>query len=138
MRSNGITVQLMERLICALSYITFGIVGVIWIVISYIIKNSMSQFCTYNIYQSIFFSFFLYILSLICSIAAGFLGAIPVVGNFVNNFVIFFTQTPIYFGYTLWGFIVLVFICYFVIFVIFGRYPYIPFISDVINSGFRR
>ncbi len=138
MRSNGIGVQLIERIISALSYLTFGITGVIWIVICYIAKNPMSSFCSYNIYQSIFFSIFIYILSLFCSIAAGILSAVPFLGKLVNDFTLFFAQTPIYFGYTLWGLIIFVITCYLAILSFFGRYPYLPFISDVIGSNFRR
>lgn len=138
MRSNGIRVQLMERIICALSYITFGIAGVVWVVVSYIAKNHMSPFCSYNVYQSIFFSFFLYILSLTCSIAAGLLSAVPFLGELVNKFTLFFTQTPIYFGYSLWGLIIFVIICYLALFALLGKYPYIPLISDVIGANFRR
>ena len=138
MRSNGIGVQLVERIISALSYITFGIAGVVWIVVCYILKSHMSNFCSFNIYQSIFFSFFLYILSLICSIAAGLLSAVPFLGKLVNDFNLFFTQTPIYFGYTLWGLTIFVIICYLSIFALLGKYPYLPFISDVIGTSFRR
>lgn len=138
MRSNGIRVQLMERIISALSYITFGIAGVIWVIVSYIAKNRMSQFCSFNVYQSIFFSFFLYILTLICGIAAGLLSAVPFLGKIINDFTLFFAQTPIYFGYTLWGLIIFVIVCYLSIFALLGKYPYLPFISDVIGSNFRR
>ena len=70
MRSNGVRVQIMERIISALSYLTFGMAGVVWIIVSYIVKNRMSAFCSYNVYQSIFFAIFIYILSLFCSIVA--------------------------------------------------------------------
>lgn len=138
MRSNGIRVQLMERIISALSYITFGIAGVIWVIVSYVAKNRMSSFCSFNVYQSIFFSFFLYILSLICSIAAGLLSTVPFLGKLVNDFNLFFTQTPIYFGYSLWGLVIFVIVCYLAIFSLLGKYPYLPFISDVIGTSFRR
>lgn len=138
MRDRGIRMQLMERIICSLSYITFGIAGVIWIVVSYILKNSMSPFCTYNVYQSIFFSVFLYILTLFCEIAAGILTAVPFLGKLINSFTLFFTQTPIYFGHSLWGLIVFIISCYLALWSLFGRYPYLPFISDIMNTNFRR
>ncbi len=138
MRQNGIGVQLIERIISSLSYFTFGIAGVVWIIVCYISKNSMSHFCSYNIYQSIFFSIFIYVISLFCSIVAGILSAVPFLGKIVNDFSIFFAQTPIYFGYTLWGLLIFVVTCYLALFAFFGRYPYLPFISDVIGSNFRR
>ena len=138
MRSNGVRVQIMERIISALSYLTFGMAGVVWIIVSYIVKNRMSAFCSYNVYQSIFFAIFIYILSLFCSIVAGLLGAVPFLGGLINDFVMFFTQTPVYFGYTLWGLIVFAIVCYLALFSLLGRYPYLPFISDVIGSNFRR
>lgn len=138
MRSYGIKNQIIERIICALSYLTFGIAGVVWIVVCYIAKNQMSQFCTYNIYQSIFFAIFLYIFTLFCSIASGILSFVPFLGKLIEEFSIFFAQTPIYFGYTLWGLIIFVITCYLAIFSFFGRYPYLPFISDVIGANFRR
>ena len=138
MRSSGFGVQITERIISCLSYLTFGIAGVVWIVVSYIAKNQMSSFCSYNIYQSIFFSIFLYILSLFCSIVSGILCAVPFLCKIINDFSIFFAQTPIYFGYTLWGLIIFVITCYLAIFSFLGRYPYLPFISDVVGSNFRR
>lgn len=138
MRSGGLGVQMLERIISALSYITFGMAGVVWIIVCYITKNQMSSFCSYNIYQSIFFAVFIYILSLFCSIVMGLLSAVPFLGKLINDFAIFFAGTPVYFGYSLWGLIIFLIICYLAIFSFFGRYPYLPFISDVIGSNFRR
>lgn len=138
MANKSIPSQLIERIICALSYLTFGIAGVVWIIICAVMKNPLSSFSAYNIYQSIFFSIFIYILSLICSIAVGLLGVVPIIGKLTNTFVIFFTQTPIYFGYTLSGLIIFVLVCYLALFALIGRYPYIPFISEIIGSNFRR
>ncbi len=138
MRSNGIRVQIMERIISMLSYITFGMAGVVWIIVCYITKNQMSGFCSYNVYQSIFFALFIYIFSLFCSIVSGLLSAVPFLGDLINKFTLFIAGTPVYFGYSLWGLLIFVIVCYLAIFSLFGRYPYLPFISDVIGSNFRR
>lgn len=138
MAPKSIKIQLIERIISALSYITFGIAGVVWVIVSAVTRNPMSSFCSYNVYQSIFFSLFLYILSLFCSIAAGLLEPVWILGGLIKSFTLFFAGTPVYFGYTLWGLIIFILVCYMALFSLFGRYPYLPFISDVIGSNFRR
>ena len=137
MRSGGIGVQLIERIISALSYLTFGMAGVVWIIVCYVTKNQMSSFCSYNIYQSIFFAVFIYILSLFCSIVMGLLSAVPFLGKLINDFAMFFAGTLIYFCYSLWVLVVFLVICYLAIFSFFVRYPYLPFISVFIGSNFR-
>ncbi len=136
--AKSIQVQLLERIVSALSYITFGFAGVIWIVISFLTKNEMSPFCSYNIYQSIFLSLTLYIISTLMDIIVGLLSSVPYIGDFITKVALWINGVPIFFGKSILGLIIFALIVIFALVSLMGRRPYIPFVSNVINQNFRR
>ena len=64
------------------------------------------------------------------------LSVVPFIGKLVKSFHIFFNLTPVYFGFTITGFIVTLFLIYLSILSLLGIRPYIPLISDIINTNF--
>ncbi|MBQ8475455.1 hypothetical protein IJ531_00170 [bacterium] len=129
-------VSLTDRLVSALSYYTCGIFSIIWIVFANVTNKRMTPYLTFNLYQAIFLSVALAVISLIYSIAANILVVIPFLGGMVKSFNLFFNQTPLYFGFTLSGFIVTLILTYLALFSLLGKRPYIPLISDIINTNF--
>lgn len=128
-------VALSDRFISVLAYTTFGIFSLIWILYANFTKKEMSPFLKFNIFQAIFLSIILYIISLLYEIAIKFLSIIPLVGKFINAFDIFFNQTPIYFTLTLSGFLTALLVIYLSITSILGKKAYLPAISDVVQSN---
>ena len=129
-------ITILDRLISVLSYFTFGMFSIIWIIFANVTKKRISSFLNFNLYQSIFISIILYILSLIYSIAINFIKMIPFVGKFANSFDLFFNNTPIYSSFTISGLLVTLFVFYLAIVSLIGIKPKIPLVSDIIKENF--
>lgn len=127
-----------DRLISVATYLTYGMVGFVWLLASFFLKADISHFQRYHIYQSLFFTLTLWLASTVLGICFSALGALPLLREVVLNTLMFFTQTPIYFGFTLVHFVLLVFLAYLSIGALLGKYSYLPFISDVIGQNVGR
>lgn len=128
--------KLTERIVSVLSYSTFGFFSIIWLIYVNVAKKSMSQFLVFNIYQAIFISVFLAVISLVYEIAFGFMSAIPILGGIVKIINSFINETPIYFTYTLSSLLIMILLAYLCIMSILGKPPYIPLISKMIRTNF--
>lgn len=129
--------DLFDRLMGVATYVTFGMAGLIWLILSFFLKKTPSGFLSYHIYQSIFLSLLIYILSLLFGIALGFMASIPFLSG-LAKWIEFFFNTPMYFGYSLIHLTIVVFVGYLALGAFLGKYSYLPFISDIIGSNFRR
>ena len=125
-----------DRLISIICYITFGFFGIIWLVFANVSKINITKYLSFNIYQSIFLSIALAVLSLLYSIAINLLSVIPFVGNLVYKFDLFFNQTPLYFSFTVSGLFVTILLLYLSFLCLVGLKPYLPLISEMINGNF--
>ena len=129
-------ISLTDKIVSVLTYYTFGIFGLIWLVYAYLAKKSINSFCIFNIYQSIFISVILYIISLLWGIAIGFISVVPLIGKFMVSLDIFINQTPMYFSFTLSGFVLMVFLSYLAVLSFLGKKPFVPYVSNIIRSNF--
>lgn len=125
-----------DRVVSVLSYYTFGIFSIIWIIFANVTKKRISPFLSFNLYQSIFVSVCLAVVSLIYSIAINFISVIPFIGNLAKSFDLFFNQTPLYFTFSISGLLVTILATYLAIMSLLGKKPYLPVISDIITSNF--
>ena len=57
--------SLVNRVMCALSYLTAGIAGLLYGIFLYLTNRRISNFVRFNIMQSIFFALLLYIIALL-------------------------------------------------------------------------
>lgn len=133
------TVTIPERLVGVLTYFTFGMAGLIWIITCLVIKRGLKNFEAYHIYQSIFLSILLYVFSVLCNIVFGLMFTLPFIGNFAKKVVIFLAGTPIYSGlnYSIVNLAILALISYLAAGAILGKYSYFPVISDIIKSNLK-
>lgn len=129
-------ITLEDRIVSALSYLTFGIFSIIWIIFTAIMKKKMTPFIAFNIYQAIFVSVILAVISLIYDIAINLLSVIPIIGGLVRWLNLLINQTPMFFTFTLTGLIVTIFITILALISLYGKRPLIPFVSDAIKSNF--
>ena len=129
-------ISLGDRIISILCYYTFGIFSIIWLVLAHVIRKRISSFLMFNISQAIFISLLLAVLSLLYGIAIKFLGVIPFIGKAVMWFDVFFNQTPLYFTFTLSGFLVTALVVYLSVLCLFGKKPNIPLVSDIVDANF--
>jgi len=130
------SLQLKDRILSALSYLTMGMAGLIWLVFAYATKEKTSSYTMFNIYQSIFLSILLAVFSLLYDIAISTLQIIPFIGKLAYNFNLFFVKTPFYFGTSIFGCIFLFVLIYLCGFSLLGRKPKLPCITSIIHSNF--
>lgn len=129
-------VNLSDRIISVLSYYTCGIFSLIWIVFANITGKKITPFLMFNVYQAIFVSVVLAAISFLYQIAINVLAVIPFIGGLVKSFNVFFNATPVYFGFTISGLIVTIFLTYLSIYSLLGKRPFVPFVSDMVNMNF--
>jgi len=124
-----------DRTVSALTYFTCGIFGIIWIIYVNFAKKPLSNFNRYNIFQSILvsliFALFSYLFGIINKIGL----SIPILGKIIEPVNLFFNGTPIYFGYSISGLIIVIIIGYLMIMSLLGKKPYIPVISEAIQAN---
>lgn len=125
-----------EKIGCALSYLTFGIWGLIWLLFSRRTLYSQKHFVIYNIYQSMFLglvsSFIPYGISTISGLLATTLGLIPGVATIAIPIVKLFSFISTFFFLVCsFATIIAAILC------IMNKYPTIPFISQLINRMLR-
>ncbi len=125
-----------DRIISLLAYFTFGIFSIIWIIFANMTKKTMSTFLSFNLYQAIFISVVLAVISYIYSIAINILSVVPFINNIARWFDVFFNQTPLYFTFTMSGLLVTILVVYLSIMSLLGKKAYIPVVSDIISSNF--
>ncbi len=127
-----------ERIIVILNYITFGIVGFIWLIINALLKGRLSPFLQYHIFQSFFLVMLYWLVTVFISLIAQILSFIPLINVLVLK-ILFYFNAPIFFGqYSIISGTVSLVILYLVLSSLQGKYSYIPWVSDIINRAVRR
>lgn len=127
-----------ERIIVILNYITFGIVGFIWLIINALLKGRLSPFLQYHIFQSFFLVMLYWLVTVFISLIAQILSFIPLINVLVLK-ILFYFNAPIFFGqYSIISGTVSLVILYLVLSSLQGKYSYIPWVSDIINRAIRR
>jgi len=129
-----------ERVLSALAYLTFGIVGIILLIASALMKIELKSFVKLNVYQSILLGFILGFLQLTYGLISAIfhcISYIPFIGNFINSFfqfiIYYLMGFPILFGFSILSLFILLLIFYLIVMTLIGKAPYIPFLSDIIQ-----
>lgn len=125
-----------ERIIAALTYITFGFVGFIWLLIALFTKNNLRQFLKYHIFQSIFIAIAYFLLGALLGFVMNILSLVPFVNQLVLQFT-FYLNAPIILGFSMIQIAVNFVIFYLVVTSLQGQYSYLPWISDIIKMNVR-
>lgn len=125
---------LMEKIIASLSYITFGFVGFIWLILAIFTKNNLRPYLKYHIFQSIFISIGYFLLSKFIELIMNILSIIPLVNQLVLQ-VTFYLNAPLLLGFSLIQVVIYAIILYLVITSFQGQYSYLPWISEIIKTN---
>lgn len=126
-----------EKILSVLSYLTMGIVGLIWIIFANLSKQKVKYFLFYNIIQSIIISVFLAVFNISLDIILSLLAKIPYfdwIAAILNIFLTFEIIKIFNMSFTVIGFIVILLIVYIIIGVLIGRIFYIPFLTNIIQK----
>ncbi len=127
---------MIERIVSALSYLTSGFIGFIWLLLGIFTKSSVRPFLKYHIFQSIFLAIAYFLACQILGMLASVINFIPIVRN-ILSMVIFPIMMPLIFGFSILQILIYTFIFYLVATSFMGRYSYIPWISDIIKMNVR-
>lgn len=130
-------ISFFEKIIAAASYITFGTVGFIWLLVVFFTKSNLSSYLRYHTFQSVFISIFYFIVSALLGLIMQILSIIPVI-NQISSRIYFSLNMPVFYGFSIINAFIYIIVLYLVITCIQGKYSYLPWISDIINENFRR
>lgn len=128
---------LIERLIAALSYLTMGMVGFVWLIIGLFTSARLKPFLQYHIFQSIFISLGFAVLSILVGWVSNLLSVIPFINKVVAQ-INFLLNMPLIFDYSLLQTAIYAFLAYLAITSFMGRFSYIPWVSDIIDQNISR
>ena len=121
-----------ERIIAFLTYMSVGLVGFIWLIISALAKKQTTTFLMYHILQSIFLSILFFLLNTFAELIYVILYRIP----FINAIPYFVNMPlPFLFGLSIIQAITTLILLYLSITAFLGLYSYLPWVSDVIKSN---
>lgn len=127
---------LIERIVAGLTYPTMGMVGFVWLILGLLTKARPRTFTLYHIYQSIFLSIAYVVIALLVGVIVNILSYIPII-NKITAQLVFWTNAPVLFGYSIIQTIVYAIIIYLAVFAFMGRYSYFPWVSDIIKENLR-
>lgn len=125
-----------EKIISALSYLTCGFAGFIWLLIGIFTKSSIRSFLKYHIFQSIFLAIGYFLLCQFVILVMQILSVIPFINVLVLRFSYYFNM-PLFFGFSIIQVMVYTIIFYLVLTSLQGKYSYLPWISEIIKTNVR-
>ena len=129
--------ELTERVVASLSYLTMGMAGFIWLIVSLFTNARLKPFLQYHIFQSIFISIGFTVLSLFIGFVSNILSFIPLINKLVAQ-IAFLLNMPLLFGYSLIQIVIYSVLIYLAGTSFLGKYSYIPWVSDIIGQNISR
>lgn len=127
---------MIERIVSALSYVTAGMIGFIWLILGVLTKSGLRPFMKYHIFQSIFLSMGYFLALIILDKVAVIINFIPIVRN-IFSMILFPFVIPIIFGLSIIQILIYTVIFYLAVTSFMGRYSYLPWISEIIKKNVR-
>ena len=131
-KTPAITVS--DRIVSLLSYITAGWAGLIYLVIIYFRKKHPSHFLRYNVFQSIFISFFYFVLCMVIGFIANLLLAVPFINSVISWFILIFNR-PLVFEFSIIQIFMICLFAYMSLFALVGKYPRVYWVSKIIDHS---
>lgn len=129
--------SMIERIVASLSYLTMGMAGFIWLIVSLFTNARLKPFLQYHIFQSIFISLGFTVLSLFIGFVSNILSFIPLINKIVAQ-IAFLLNMPLLFGYSFIQIVIYSVLIYLAGTSFLGKYSYIPWISDIIGQNISR
>lgn len=134
--NNSENPYMIERIVAALTYPSMGMIGFIWLILGLITK-ARPRVLHYIIFiQSIFLSIAYVVLSLLIGIVVNILSYVPLINKLAAQ-IVFWTNAPVFFGYSIIQTIIYAIILYLAVFAFMGRYSYFPWVSEIIKENIR-
>ncbi len=127
-----------ERIIAVLSYITSGIVGIIWLLIGALVKSNLKPFLKYHIMQSIFLMLLYYLIAHLLIFILNILAYVPFFNAIISTLNFFLNISLVHIGpfhMSIINIFIFLFIIYLSIGTLKGKYVYVPWVSNVIKGN---
>jgi hypothetical protein len=144
MQTNSQNISPLEKIISILTYFTMGIVGLVWLIISYFTKQKPKYFLMYNIVQSMIIAIILTILKLLIDIVFSVLSLIPFINLFIAKLnlllslkILTITTFIGVLSFSIVELMLTILFFYIIIGIIVGRIFYIPYLSDFIQKSMK-
>lgn len=128
---------MIERIVAALTYLTMGMVGFIWLIAGLFTKARLKPFLQYHIFQSIFIALGFTVLSIFIGWLSNLLSFIPIINRLVAQ-ITFLLNMPLFFDYSLLQTLIYTVLIYLAVTAFMGKYSYIPWVSDIIDQNISR
>lgn len=128
-----------EKVLSALTYLTAGGVGFVWLIIAAISRKTVRPFLMYHIMQSIFLSILYYLLKVFLGLIMIILLKIPVI-SFLAGAATYYMITPLsfIFNLSLIQLLTTSIILYLAVTSFLGYESYLPWVSNIIKGNTRR
>lgn len=127
---------MIERLVAALSYLTMGLIGFVWLLLGIFTKAKVRPFLKYHIFQSIFISIAYFLLIQLLGLMMNILSIIPFINILVLR-ITFYLNMPIIARFSLIELLIDTVILYLVVTAFQGKFSYLPWISEIIKTNIR-
>ena len=127
-----------ERVIAVLSYVTSGIVGIIWLLLAALAKSNLKPFLKYHIMQSIFLMLLYYLVAHLLIFVLNILTYVPFFNAIISTLNFFLNISLLNFGpfhMSIINILIFLFIIYLSYGTLKGRYVYVPWVSNVIKGN---
>lgn len=126
--------QMIEKLVAAGSYITFGFIGFLWLLLAIFTKNNLRPYLKYHVFQSIFISIAYFLLCQFMGLIMNIFSVIPIVNQIVMQFTLYLNM-PLILSFSLIQIAIYAIILYLVVTSFQGQYSYIPWVSEIIKAN---
>ncbi len=140
MRSSQISnnVSLFEKIVALLNYISFGLVGFIYLILVAFRKCRLTPFLQYHIFLTFFLVILFWLLQVIISLIVQILSLIPFLNVLVLK-LLFYFNAPIFFKhYSIISGSMKLLLMYLCVTSFMGMYSYVPWVSNIIRANIRR
>ena len=127
-----------ERVIAVLSYVTSGIVGIIWLLLAALAKSKLKPFLKYHIMQSIFLMLLYYLAAHMLIFVLNILTYVPFFNAIISTLNFFLNISLLNFGpfhMSIINILIFLFIIYLSCGTLKGKYVYVPWVSNVIKGN---
>lgn len=130
---NNYKIPLFERIVSSVSYLTMGWGGMIYLIYTALRHKNLSHFTRFNIFQSIFLAFLYFVLAMTIGFILTILSYIPLI-NILAAKLTHLLHKNFLFDYSLIQILVFGFILYMSIYSLFGKYPRLYGLSNIIDK----
>ena len=129
-----------EKIISILSYLSMGIIGVIWLIIAYFLKKNLKYFLMYNIAQSMLISILCAIFFCLINLILNIVALVPFLA-FISAIINLFMSVKVLFilgmSFSVFQIFLTVLLIYIIVGILLGRIFYVPLLSNIMNKAMK-